>query len=249
MPVKTDHDPYLSDLCIINLKSIIRRRIIILLVVAGHLDDVHHFGNAKEAAILEAYKGAIDVPYSVAVKCLEVLRLAKQLAPKGLAASASDVGVGALMANAGMHGAILNVKINMPEVKDEAYKADMLANIESGESQVVDARDPGRFSGEFVDTVHNMPSGHIPGSCNMPFFRLFDEDGTFKSPDELRALFDEAGIDPQRPVIASCGSGITACALLFALDMIGAPDTALYDGSWIDWGGDPSTPNATSVEQ
>ncbi len=129
------------------------------------------------------------------------------------------------------------------------FKADMLANIESGESQVVDARDPGRFSGEFVDTVHNMPSGHIPGSCNMPFFRLFDEDGTFKSPDELRVLFDEAGIDPQRPVIASCGSGITACVLLFALDMIGAPDTALYDGSWIDWGGDPSTPNATSVEQ
>lgn len=82
---------------------------------------------AKDAAILEAYKGAINVPYGVAEKCLDVLRLAKQLAPKGLAASASDVGVGALMANAGMHGAILNVKINMPEVKDEAYKTDMLA--------------------------------------------------------------------------------------------------------------------------
>ncbi len=81
---------------------------------------------AKKAAILEAYKGAIDVPYSVAAKCLDVLRLAKQLAPKGLAASASDVGVGALMANAGMHGAILNVKINMPEVTDEVYKVDML---------------------------------------------------------------------------------------------------------------------------
>ncbi|MCK4757686.1 MAG: cyclodeaminase/cyclohydrolase family protein, partial [Thermoplasmata archaeon] len=81
---------------------------------------------AKEAAILEAYKGAIDVPLSVASKCLEVLRLAKQLAPKGLAASASDVGVGALMANAGMHGAILNVRINLPSVTDEAYKADMV---------------------------------------------------------------------------------------------------------------------------
>jgi thiosulfate/3-mercaptopyruvate sulfurtransferase len=129
------------------------------------------------------------------------------------------------------------------------FKSDMLANIESCASQVIDARDAGRFSGEFVDHVHNMPSGHIPGSCNLPFFQLFNEDGTYKSPEELRELITACGIDPEKPVIATCGSGVTACVLLFALDRIGASQTALYDGSWIDWGNDPATPNATSVEQ
>ena len=128
-------------------------------------------------------------------------------------------------------------------------KSDMLANIESCASQVIDARDTGRFTGEFVDHVHKMPSGHIPGSCNLPFFQLFNEDGSFKPSEELRALFNNAGIDPDKPVIATCGSGVTACVLLFALDRIGAPRTALYDGSWLDWGNDPATPNATSVEQ
>jgi thiosulfate/3-mercaptopyruvate sulfurtransferase len=94
-----------------------------------------------------------------------------------------------------------------------------------------------------------MPSGHIPGSCNLPFFQLFNEDGSFKPSEELQVLFNAAGIDLDKPVIATCGSGVTACVLLFALDRIGASQTALYDGSWIDWGNDPATPNATSVEQ
>jgi len=65
----------------------------------------------------------------------------------------------------------------------------------------------------------------------------------------LRELITACGIDPEKPVIATCGSGVTACVLLFALDRIGASQTALYDGSWLDWGNDPATPNATSVEQ
>ncbi|MBA4164417.1 MAG: 3-mercaptopyruvate sulfurtransferase [Erythrobacter sp.] len=127
------------------------------------------------------------------------------------------------------------------------YKADMLANIAHGSEQVVDARDNARFSGAVVDTVHNLPGGHIPGACNLPFATLFREDGTYKPLDELRAALDAAGIDPDRPIVTSCGSGVTACVLLFALHLVGREDTALYDGSWLDWGGDPATPKSVTV--
>ncbi|MEP2737093.1 MAG: sulfurtransferase [Erythrobacter sp.] len=125
------------------------------------------------------------------------------------------------------------------------YKADMRANLDSEAEQVLDARDNGRFSGSVVDTVHNMPSGHIPGSCNLPFGTLFAEDGTYKSVSELEAVFIAAGITADRPVTTTCGSGVTASVLLFALNLIGREDTALYDGSWSDWGSDPDTPKAS----
>ncbi|OGS57294.1 MAG: 3-mercaptopyruvate sulfurtransferase [Erythrobacter sp. RIFCSPHIGHO2_12_FULL_63_10] len=129
------------------------------------------------------------------------------------------------------------------------YKADMLANIAHGSEQVLDARDHGRFSGVVVDTVHNLPGGHIPGSCNLPFATLLREDGTFKPLDELRAALEAAGIDLDRPIVTSCGSGVTACVLLFALHLVGREDTALYDGSWLDWGSDPATPKAVAPPQ
>src|SRR3546814_5291717 len=94
------------------------------------------------------------------------------------------------------------------------YKADMLANIAHGREQVLDARDNGRFSGAVVDTVHSLPGGHIPGACNLPFATLFREDGTYKPLDELRAALEAAGIAPDRPIVTSCGSGVTACVLL-----------------------------------
>lgn len=125
------------------------------------------------------------------------------------------------------------------------FKADMLANIESAEEQVLDARDAGRFSGRSEDPIHDQPTGHIPGSCNLPFARLYREDGTFKPREELREVISSTGIDLDRPVITTCGSGVTACILLFALHLIGAEQTALYDGSWLDWAGDPDTPKAT----
>lgn len=125
------------------------------------------------------------------------------------------------------------------------FKADMLANLDSGAAQVLDARDPGRFSGKVEDTVHNLPSGHIPGSCNLPFFQLFKDNGTFKSHDELRAHFEAVGIDLNSPIVTTCGSGVTASVLLFALHLIGHDNWALYDGSWLDWGSDPDTPKAT----
>ncbi len=129
------------------------------------------------------------------------------------------------------------------------FKADMLANIERASEQVLDARDEGRFSGTTVDSVHGQPTGHIPGSLNLPFQQLFADDGTYRQPDELRDLFTETGIDLNRPVTTTCGSGVTASALLFAMHLIGKDDTALYDGSWLDWGSDPDTPKAAQPQQ
>lgn len=134
---------------------------------------------------------------------------------------------------------------SLPAPRGIRYKAQLLANLDSAEEQVIDARDEGRFSGTTRDSVHGLPTGHIPGSCNLPFGRLFRPDGTFRPPDELRAAFAQSGIEPGRCVVATCGSGVTACVLLFALHLCGQDDTALYDGSWLDWASDPHTPKAT----
>ena len=126
-------------------------------------------------------------------------------------------------------------------------KEDMLANLDRQAEQVVDARDAGRFTGETVDTVHDLPGGHIPGARNVFFRDLFASDGTFLSPVDLRLLFEGAGIDLSQPIVTTCGSGVTASVLLFALHLISAPQTALYDGSWSEWGADPATPKATGA--
>jgi thiosulfate/3-mercaptopyruvate sulfurtransferase len=124
-------------------------------------------------------------------------------------------------------------------------KADMLANIASRAEQVLDARDAGRFTGAEEDTVHDLPGGHIPGARQLHFRAVLNDDGTFKRGDELRAAFQQAGIDLDRPVATTCGSGVTASVLLFALELLGKYDTALYDGSWSEWGADPATPKET----
>lgn len=124
-------------------------------------------------------------------------------------------------------------------------KTDILANIDTGAEQVVDARDAGRFTGADRDTIHNLPGGHIPGARNLDFRMVLNEDGSFKQGEELRAAFEDAGIDLSRPVITSCGSGVTASVLLFAMALLGKEDTALYDGSWSEWGADPATPKET----
>ena len=88
-------------------------------------------------------------------------------------------------------------------------------------------------------------SGHIPGSRNVPFASLLNADGTLKSAAELGAIFAKAGVDTAKPVVASCGSGVTAGVIALALAILGRPDAAVYDGSWTEWGGDPTLPIET----
>lgn len=127
------------------------------------------------------------------------------------------------------------------------FKADMLANIAKGDieaEQVLDARGADRVYGAGIDPVHGGPNGRIPGALNLPFSAVFSADGTYKSADALKAAFEAAGVNWQRPVITTCGSGVTASVLLFALHLAGKNDTALYDGSWSEWAADPDTPKA-----
>ncbi|SES28916.1 thiosulfate/3-mercaptopyruvate sulfurtransferase [Tranquillimonas rosea] len=105
-----------------------------------------------------------------------------------------------------------------------------------GEPQIVDARSPARFRGDEPEPRPGMRAGHIPGSANLHYAVLLNGDGTMKSPDDLRAAFKTAGIDLERPVVTTCGSGVTAAILSLALERLGHRDHALYDGSWSEWG-------------
>ncbi|NLR72560.1 3-mercaptopyruvate sulfurtransferase [Novosphingobium sp. ERN07] len=127
-------------------------------------------------------------------------------------------------------------------------KADVLANLKSLAEQVVDARGAGRFTGDVPETNPALASGHIPGARNLPYSSLFNPDGRWKAPDAIKALFEAAGVDLSRPLISSCGSGMTANVLIFAAHLIGKEDVSLYDGSWSEWGLDPETPKAVGVE-
>ncbi len=111
--------------------------------------------------------------------------------------------------------------------------------------QIVDMRSAGRFAGSEPEPRPGLRGGHIPGSRNLPFQELVAGDGTMLGPDALRRRLEAAGIDPSRPVVATCGSGTSACTLLLALHLLGQDQTALYDGSWTEWGGRDDTPIAT----
>ena len=105
-----------------------------------------------------------------------------------------------------------------------------------GDWQIVDARSPARFRGEEAEPRPGLRAGHIPGSCNLHYRRLLNADGTMKDAADLRAAFAEVGVDLDRPVISTCGSGVTAAILTLALTRLGHRRNALYDGSWAEWG-------------
>jgi thiosulfate/3-mercaptopyruvate sulfurtransferase len=125
-------------------------------------------------------------------------------------------------------------------------KQALLDNLSTGREQVVDARAAGRFAGIAEETRPGLRRGHIPGSRNLPFDRVTDPQTRLLSDaNELSRLFRDAGVALDRPIVTSCGSGVTACALAFALHLIGHPGAAVYDGSWSEWGLPGDTPVET----
>ncbi|MEM7731232.1 MAG: 3-mercaptopyruvate sulfurtransferase [Pseudomonadota bacterium] len=114
-----------------------------------------------------------------------------------------------------------------------------------GDYEILDARAPGRFRGDAPEPREGLRAGHIPGSKNVHYETLLNTDHTMKSPEDLRAVFNAAGADLSKPIITSCGSGVTAAIINLALTRIGKTDHALYDGSWTEWGAFPTVPVAT----
>ncbi|HEX8639804.1 MAG TPA: 3-mercaptopyruvate sulfurtransferase [Allosphingosinicella sp.] len=119
--------------------------------------------------------------------------------------------------------------------------------VDAGTHEIVDARPANRFAGEGSEPRPGLASGHIPGSRNLPQSQLFNPDNSWKQGEALKAAFLAAGVDLARPMVTTCGSGVTAAVLLFGAHLLGKDDVQLYDGSWSEWGADPEMPKATGA--
>jgi thiosulfate/3-mercaptopyruvate sulfurtransferase len=120
-------------------------------------------------------------------------------------------------------------------------KAAIAANLESRAEQVVDARAAERFEGRAPEPRPGLRAGHIPGSRNVPWDALVQENGSFRAPAQIARIFADAGVDLEKPVVTSCGTGVTACTLAFGLHLTGHEVAGVYDGSWVEWGGAEDT--------
>jgi thiosulfate/3-mercaptopyruvate sulfurtransferase len=124
--------------------------------------------------------------------------------------------------------------------------ATVLGLLPDSAASIVDTRPAPRFAGEAPEPRPGLQSGHMPGSRNVPFDRLQNEDGELVDAQTIRAIINEAGVDLNQPLVTTCGTGVTAAVLSFALAAIGKNDVRLYDGSWAEWGARPDAPIRTT---